>query len=168
MKFLKFCTALLLNKGSSMKISFRQDLAGSVVFLIVSLSLWLLMPYQILVEDEEEVITAQTFPRLIIALMGICSLILLIKELIKLYKRQPVKMVELSLQHELRSLAIIGLLVLYWGLLHWLTFMLSSLIFCYLLLLFFSCKNWKYYVIVSLIVVSVSLFFQQVLNVSLP
>lgn len=83
-----------------MKITFRQDLVGSVVFLMVSITLWLLMPYQILIEDEEEIITAQTFPRLIIGLMGICSAILLIKELIKYFRKQPVKMVELNFQQE--------------------------------------------------------------------
>ncbi|NBI12985.1 tripartite tricarboxylate transporter TctB family protein [[Haemophilus] felis] len=151
-----------------MKITFRQDLVGSVVFLVVSITLWLLIPYQILIEDEEEIITAQTFPRLIIGLMGICSAILLVKELIKYFRKQPVKMVELNFQQEGRALTVVVLLVAYWGILHWLPFMLSSILFSVLLLLFFNCRNWKYYAIVISIVVSVSIFFQHFLNVSLP
>ncbi|MGQ0286492.1 tripartite tricarboxylate transporter TctB family protein [Pasteurellaceae bacterium 22721_9_1] len=151
-----------------MKISFRQDLVGAVVFLILSISLWLLIPYQIMVTDDEEVITAQTFPRLVIGLMGICSFILLVKELVKWFRKQPVKMVELRFDQELRSLIVIALLLLYWAMLNWLPFMIASMIFSILLLLFFRCKNWIYYAIVISVVISVSVFFQYVLNVSLP
>lgn len=150
-----------------MKITFRQDLVGAVVFLTVSAILWFLIPYQI-VTDEDDVITAQTFPRLIIGLMALCSAVLLIKELTKLIRKQPSKMVEIHFQQELRSLFIVGLLVLYWGLLHWLPFMFASILFAYCCLLFFRCHKWHYYAIVTAVIVSVSLFFQHFLNVSLP
>ncbi|MDO4697918.1 MAG: tripartite tricarboxylate transporter TctB family protein [Pasteurellaceae bacterium] len=151
-----------------MKIRFRQDLVGSLIFLIVSLVLWFLMPYQIKVTEDDELITAQTFPRLVIGLMIVCCVILLVKELIKLVRKQPTKMAEFDLTRESRSLIVILLLVLYWGLLHWLPFIVSSIIFSYLLLIFFQCKNWKYYAIVTTVIVAVSLFFQNLLNVSLP
>lgn len=151
-----------------MKITFRQDLVGALVFLILSISLWLLIPYQIMLTDDDEIITAQTFPRLVIGLMGLCSLILLVKELIKWFYKQPVKMVELHLYQEARTLIVIGLLILYWAMFQFLPFMIASIIFSVLLLLFFRCKNWIYYAIVISVVLFVSFFFQYVLNVSLP
>lgn len=151
-----------------MKIRFRQDLVGSIVFLIFSLVLWFLIPYQIKVTEDDELITAQTFPRLVIGLMILCCVILFIKEVIKLIRKQPTKMAELDFTRETRSLVVVLLLVVYWGLLHWLPFIVSSTIFSVLLLIFFQCKNWKYYAIVIAVIVSVSLFFQNLLNVSLP
>ncbi|OOR98559.1 tricarboxylate transporter [Canicola haemoglobinophilus] len=151
-----------------MTIRFRQDLVGSIVFLIFSLVLWFLIPYQIKVTEDDELITAQTFPRLVIGLMILCCVILFIQEIIKVIRKQPTKMAEINLPHEARSLVVVLLLVLYWGLLHWLPFIVSSTIFSVLLLIFFQCKNWKYYAIVIAVIVSVSLFFQNLLNVSLP
>lgn len=150
-----------------MKIAFRQDLIGSLVFLIISAILWFLIPYQIITE-EDEAITAQTFPRLIIGLMALCSFILFIKELIKLVRKQPSKTVEIHFKQELNATVIIGLLVLYWGMLHFLPFMVSSAIFSYLFLLFLKCRNWKYYGIITVMIIAISLFFQYALNVSLP
>ncbi len=40
-----------------MKITFRQDLVGAAVFLILSITLWLLVPLQIVI-DEDDGITA--------------------------------------------------------------------------------------------------------------
>ncbi|MBN6710471.1 tripartite tricarboxylate transporter TctB family protein [Haemophilus haemoglobinophilus] len=151
-----------------MTIRFRQDLVGSIVFLIFSLVLWFLIPYQIKVTEDDELITAQTFPRLVIGLMILCCVILFIQEIIKVIRKQPTKMAELDFTRETRSLVVVLLLVVYWGLLHWLPFIVSSTIFSVLLLIFFQCKNWKYYAIVIAVIVSVSLFFQNLLNVSLP
>lgn len=151
-----------------MKITLRQDLVGSLIFLILSLVLWWLMPSQIVIADDEEIITAQTFPRLIIGLMAICSLILLIKELIKWVRKQPTKTVEIRFVEEMHSAFILLSLVIYWGLLHWLPFMVSSILFAFLLLAFFRCKNWKYYATVAIFSVLLSLFFQNLLHISLP
>lgn len=150
-----------------MKITFRQDLIGAVVFLILSITLWLLVPEQIVI-DEDEGITAQTFPKLIIGLMGLCSFILLLKEIIKIIRKQPSKMVSLTLSEEMNSAVVILLLVLYWFMLYWLPFMLSSIIFAFLMLLFFRCRNWTYYAIVAAVIAAVSLIFKYLLNISLP
>lgn len=150
-----------------MKITFRQDLIGAVFFLILSITLWWLIPHQIVIDDHEG-ITAQTFPRLIIGLMGCCSLILLIKEVIKYLRNEPSKMVTLTLKDELNALVVVVLLVLYWIMLHGLSFMLSSIIFACLMLLFFRCRNWSYYAIVSVVILSVAMIFEHLLHISLP
>ncbi|MGC6405487.1 tripartite tricarboxylate transporter TctB family protein [Bisgaard Taxon 45] len=150
-----------------MKITFRQDLVGAVVFLILSITLWLLVPLQIVI-DEDEGITAQTFPRLIIGLMAICSAILLIKEIIKMIRKQPSKMVTFTLSEERNAAIVVLLLVLYWFMLYWLPFIVSSIIFAFLMLLFFRCRNWQYYAIVATVISAVSFIFEYLLNISLP
>ncbi|MGC6376733.1 tripartite tricarboxylate transporter TctB family protein [Bisgaard Taxon 45] len=150
-----------------MKITFRQDLVGAVVFLILSITLWLLVPLQIVI-DEDEGITAQTFPRLIIGLMAICSAILLIKEIIKMIRKQPSKMVTFTLSEEQNAAIVVLLLVLYWFMLYWLPFIVSSIIFAFLMLLFFRCRNWQYYAIVATVISVVSFVFEYLLHISLP
>ncbi|MDH2926693.1 tripartite tricarboxylate transporter TctB family protein [Lonepinella koalarum] len=150
-----------------MKIQFRQDLVGSTVFLIVSVVIWYLIPSQIVLTHDEP-INSQTFPRLIIGLMGLCSLILLIKELIKWGRKQPVKMVELHFKQESRSAMVLLLLALYWGLMHWVPFAIASIIFSSLMLLSFGCRNWRYYAIVAAVILIISVLFEYVLKVSLP
>ncbi|WP_439256545.1 tripartite tricarboxylate transporter TctB family protein [Lonepinella sp. BR2271] len=150
-----------------MKVQFRQDLVGAVVFLVVSAVIWWLIPSQIVLSHDDP-INSQTFPRLIIGLMGLCSLILLIKELIKWGRKQPVKMVELQFKQESRSLMVLLLLALYWGLMHWLPFAIASMLFSAAMLRFCGCRNWRYYAIVAAVIVMISVLFEYVLNVSLP
>lgn len=150
-----------------MKIKFNVDLVGAIVFFTIAAVIWCLIPSQIVVKGNDQ-ITSQSFPRIIIGLMGICSVSLIIKEVIKILKKQPVKEIEIDLKEEGKSLVVIMMLVGYWGLLHFLPFLLVSLIFASVMLMFFKCKNWKYYVIVGAIIILVTIVFQNALNVRLP
>ncbi|GKX29689.1 hypothetical protein SH1V18_21690 [Vallitalea longa] len=150
-----------------MKIKIKQELVGAILFFTVAAVIWFLIPSQIAVKGNEQ-ISSQTFPRLIIGLMGLCSGFIIIKEIVKIIKKQPVKEIEINLREERKSLAVILMLLGYWLLLHVLPFMLVSLIFGGVMLVFFKCKNWKYYVTVSVIIIAVTLVFQNALNVELP
>lgn len=150
-----------------MKFKFKQDLIGAALFLAVATVIWLLIPSQIIV-NEGYLINSQTFPRLIIGLMWISSLYLLVVEVIKIIRKEPVKELEVYIKEEFKSLIVIGLLVVYWGMLHWLTFMAASIIFGVAMLIFFKDKNWKHYAIVVTTIVVITIVFQNVLNVKLP
>lgn len=150
-----------------MKFKFKQDLVGAIVFLISSLIIWFMIPYQIKL-THSEVINSQTFPRLIIGLMIVCSLYLIIVQIIKIIKKEPVKEVEINLKEEGKSLFVVGLLIAYWGVLHILPFIIASLIFAAIFLIFFKCKNWKYYGIVFSTIILITIVFQNLLNVKLP
>ncbi|EGP04307.1 hypothetical protein GEW_10121 [Pasteurella multocida subsp. gallicida str. Anand1_poultry] len=93
---------------------------------------------------------------------------MLVKEIIKIIRKQPSKMVTLTLSEELNASIVILLLVLYWFMLYWLPFMVSSIIFAFLMLLFFRCRNWQYYAIVATVITAVSFIFEYLLNISLP
>ena len=69
-----------------MKIKFKQDLVGGIVFLIVSLVIWFMMPSQIKI-NTTDAINSQSFPRVIIGLMMVCSIYLIIVQVIKIIKK---------------------------------------------------------------------------------
>lgn len=150
-----------------MKIKIKQDLVGAITFLILGLVIWFLIPSQIKLTNQD-MINSQTFPRLIIGLMIICSAYLVVIEVIKIIKKQPVKEAIIDLKQEGKSILMILMLVIYWVMLHWLPFMITSLIFAGGMLLFFKCKNWKYYAIVGTTIIAITVMFQNVLSVKLP
>lgn len=150
-----------------MKIKLKQDLIGAVSFLIFGLVLWFLMPYQIKLKNPD-VINSQTFPRLIVGIMIVCSSYLFIVEVIKIVKKQQVREIVIDVKQEGKSFLIIAMLLAYWGLLHWLPFMVTSILFGVGMLFFFKCRNWRYYAIVSATIITITIMFQNILNVKLP
>src|SRR5699024_14268 len=151
-----------------MKMKIYKEFVGAVLFLGVSTVLWWLIPSQIELSKNAEAINSQTFPKMIVGLMWIASLILLVREIWRMVRQKSVKVMLLDLQEESRSLLIIGLLMLYWGLLYVLPFLGASLIFALLFLYLSHCRKWLYYLIVVLTILSISLVFESVLRVSLP
>lgn len=148
-------------------IKIKKNLIGSIIFLILSIIIWYMIPYQIKL-TKVTAVNAQTFPRLIIALMGICSLYCLIKEINKIKKREPIEEIEIVFIEEVQAVLMIMLIIFYWLILHWFTFMAASLIFATGMLIFYRCKKISYYIIVYSIIISVTLAFQNLLNVELP
>ncbi|MBV7387828.1 tripartite tricarboxylate transporter TctB family protein [Pasteurellaceae bacterium TAE3-ERU1] len=151
-----------------MKIEIKQNLVGGLVFLIFSSLLWWLIPSQIVLKDTAEAINSQTFPRIIVGLMWLCSVILVAKEILLLVQRKPVKVVVFDLSEEFRSVILIALLIAYWGMLKVLPFVVASLIFVIAFLALSRCRNWKYYAIVCTTVILVSVVFEHILHVKLP
>lgn len=150
-----------------MKIKFNRNLIGALLFLTLSVVLFLLMPSQIKVVSSD-VINSASFPRLIVFIMGACSLYLVLAEIIKIIRKQPVEMYELDLHSEGRSLVVIALLVLFLVLLNFIQFWLSALIFSSLLMFFMGTRKWWKYAIVFSVIITVTLLFTKVLNVTLP
>ncbi|MBE2893696.1 tripartite tricarboxylate transporter TctB family protein [Spirabiliibacterium falconis] len=151
-----------------MKIQIKQNLVGGIVFLIFSSLLWWFIPTQIVLRESAEAINSQTFPRIIVGLMWLCSAILVAKEIVLLIQKKPVKVVSFDLGEEYRAFILIALLIAYWFLLDALPFLVASLIFVNAFLLLSRCRNWKYYAIVCTTVILVSVVFEHILHVKLP
>ncbi|MDO4766288.1 MAG: tripartite tricarboxylate transporter TctB family protein [Eubacteriales bacterium] len=150
-----------------MKIKFNRNLVGAVLFFLFSMTLLLLMPSQIKVVSQDAINSA-TFPRLIVFIMAGCSLYLIIIEIIKIIRKQGVEIYEIDLAVESRTLVVIGLLILFYILLSLVPFWAAALIFATGLMLFMGSKSlWKY-ATVFVIIISVTLLFTKVLNVTLP
>lgn len=150
-----------------MKLKFNRNLVGALLFFALSLTLFFLMPSQIKVVSND-VINSASFPRLIIFIMGACSLYLILLEAIKIIRKQPTEIVELNLAEEGRTLVVIGLLILFLVLLNFIQFWLSALIFSSLLMFFMGTRKWWKYAIVFTVIISITFLFTEVLNVTLP
>lgn len=150
-----------------MDIRYNKNIIGSGMFLTLSVVLWLLIPTQIVIKTDD-LINSQSFPRLVIGIMALSSLYLFIVELVKVIRNKEREMGQIILREEVKRLLMIGLVVLFWLLLHVTSFLVSSIVFGTLSLLLFRCKKWSYYALVNSLVIGVTLLFKLVLNVNLP
>lgn len=154
-------------KWEGRRVRFYPSLVGPVFFLIVSITGFLLMPSQVKIQ-EGTATTARTFPSLMLTLILACSVLLIVQELIKIVRKQPLEVVMLDVMTEIRAIIILVLLVLYALLISLLGFIVTSALFGLAMLCFFRVKKWWYYLIVAFSAVVIGLLFQVVLNVRLP
>lgn len=148
-------------------IKINKNLWGSIIFLLLATIIWLLIPYQI-ASDTKRIINSQTFPRLVIGIMWVFSLVLLIKTSILILRKQDQSYIVINAKEESISWMMIGSIVLFWVLLHWLSFIISAMIFATIVLLIFRSKKWYYYGITYTTIVIVTLVFENILKVKLP
>jgi len=148
-------------------ITFYPSLIGPILFLVVGIVGFLLMPSQVKIQ-EGTATTARTFPSLMLSIIVVCSLVLLGREVVKLIRKEPVEVVQLDVMTEIRALIILALLTLYALLIPVLGFIVTSMIFGMAMLVFFKIKRWTYYLVVCLSALGIGLIFQVILNVRLP
>ena len=141
------------------------DIVTGVVFFILGLVVLLVMPDQVAV-SEKDVINGRAFPTLLMAVMLLCCVMLIGKELYKLATGQPLNWKVINIQTEAKALVILGILA---G-----TYFLSKLtglfavgaVFCALgFLLYFRCRRRSYYVITIVTAVAIWAAFRFALGV---
>ena len=106
----------------------KANLLGGSIFLILSIILWLLIPNQIPVSGNA-IITSQTFPRLIVILMFLGSMVLLLGDIIKLVNKKPVLEVRINPKEEIRAIIACFMLIAYAFLLSKIGFLFSSVLY---------------------------------------
>lgn len=154
-------------KWEGRQVRFYPSLAGPVLFLLASIAGYALMPSQVKIQ-EGTATTARTFPSLMLTLILVCSVALILQEVYKIVRKQPLEVVMLDVMTEIRALIILILLVLYALMIPLLGFIVTSMLFAMSMLGFFRVKKWWYYLIVALSALAIGLLFQGVLNVRLP
>ena len=154
-------------KWEGRQVRFYPSLVGPVLFLLASIAGYVLMPSQVKIQ-EGTATTARTFPSLMLTLILVCSVVLILQEVIKIIRRQPIEVIMLDVMTEIRAIIILALLVLYALLIPLLGFIVTSMLFGLAMLGFFRVKKWGYYLIVALSALAIGLLFQGVLNVRLP
>ena len=154
-------------KWEGRRVRFYPSLVGPVLFLIVGIVGFLLMPTQVKIQ-EGTATTARTFPSLMLTLILACSVLLILQEVVKIVHKQPIEVVMLDVMTEIRAVIILVLLVLYAVLIPLLGFIVTSVLFGLGMLGFFRVKKWWYYLIVAFSALMIGLLFQVVLNVRLP
>lgn len=142
------------------------DLTGGILFLIVGIAIMVIIPQQIVVK-KKEVINGQAFPRLLVFLMIGCSLILIVREVIKLVRHEELRKVKLNLLVEIRALIIFVNMLVYYVICKVTgQFLIGSCVFVVLMLFFFRCKKWHYYAITLAAAVFIWVAFHYGLNVN--
>lgn len=147
-------------------IRYPADLATGIVFLIVSIVVILLLPSQVAV-SQNEVIDGRMFPRLLMYLMAICSIVLILVELGKLAMKKPMVMKTMNLLVEAKALIIMGILLGTFLLAKYTGMFVIGAVFCAVaFLLFFRCKKKSYYAITLTFVVAIWAAFRFILQVN--
>ena len=158
---------ILAERMKEKKMKLYPSLLGPILFIILGVTIMLLMPSQVKIRDDQA-ITARTFPTFLTMIMMGGAIILLLREGLKVLRKEPIESIELELLTEVKALILMGMLILYAFLMSRIGFMVSSVIYSILMMYYFRVKNWKYYIIVIVAAVLIGIIFRYVLNVRLP
>lgn len=99
----------LATRMKEKEISIPTDLAGSILFFLLGAVLFFMLPSQVPI-SENDVINGRVFPKLLFSLMMICSAVLIIQNIIKISKKQPVQVSTFNLLTEVKALMILTIL----------------------------------------------------------
>ena len=142
------------------------DLLGGVLFLIFGVAMLFIIPSQIEV-GKKEVVTGRAFPNLLMYVLIACSAALVITQVVKLIRHQPIKVTKINLLVEVRALLIFLFMFIYFFVCQWTNnFAVGSCVFALLMLLFFRCKKPLYYAVVLVAAVLIWVAFRFGLNVN--
>ena len=148
------------------EFKFPTEIVSGVVFLLLALICYLLIPSQIQISETDQV-NGRVFPYLLVAIMGVFSFILIGKELVNVYvKKKPWTTKTINLLEEVRALFIFVILILTYVISKVTNLFLLGAIFCSIgFLVFFRCRKISYYVITLGLAVLIWVSFRFGLNV---
>ena len=146
-----------------MTIRFRSNLASGIFAVLLAIALIILIPMEIGVETTVSFgITSRTIPYGVAGLIGVCGIVLIVKSLV--LKKDEVK--EITLKHEIPSLAMIALLIVYLFVFEKEWPLSTAVLGCASLALA-KCRKWYYYVIVAAMAAGLYFLFTEVLYIRL-
>jgi putative tricarboxylic transport membrane protein len=146
-----------------MKITIKANLTTGIMFGILAVLIWCLIPSQIMTSETTE-ITAKSVPQLITGIMFLLSMALIVQSLA--FKKD--KDVDIYLGKEAKMLLFFLMLIVYAILLSIIGFVFSSILFCIGFLLYMKSKNWVFYAVSFAVIVLLKIIFTVVLQVPLP
>lgn len=154
-----------------MKIKTNSNLTSGILFLIVSVILHCMIPFQIKTLETTEV-TAATVPTLLIRLMFICSVALIVIGVRSKDKKEYVislgRLKEPEVRRTLKPIIYMVMLLVYAVILPHIGFLIASLLLVNGILIYFGVRKWYFYVIASANVLIAFYVFRTLLSVSLP
>ena len=147
------------------EIGVPTDLVGGMLFLIFGIAMLFIIPQQISV-GKKEVITGRAFPNLLMYVMIACSAALILLQIVKLVRHEPVKTTRLNLLTEVKALIILAILIITYILARSTGYFVIGAVFCALaFLIYFRCRKPSYYVITVGMAVGIWAVFRFLLNV---
>ena len=154
-------------KLSKKEMKLPIDIVTGVFFLLLGAVILLIMPKQVPVSDSD-VINGQAFPTLLMAVMMICSGVVLAKELYNIFvKKMPPEKKNINLLVEVKALEILAILLLTYVICRVTDLFVAGAIFCSLaFLIYFRCRKLSYYAITLTVAVLIWIAFRFGLNVN--
>ena len=89
------------------------DLLGGVLFLIFGLVMLYIIPLQVEVK-KKELVNGQAFPNLLMYVMIACSIVLILNQVMKLMRKEPVKTTTSNLLVEVKAVLIFLTMIVFW------------------------------------------------------
>lgn len=152
-------------KLSKKEIRIPVDLTVGILFSAFALFILFIMPQQVVI-SEKDVVNGRAFPTLLMWVMLICCALLVCKELYKLVTKQPMTWKTINLWVELKALAILVILLVFYLLCRLTNLFVVGAIFCALgFLVYFRCKKPSYYVITLALAIGIWALFRFALGV---
>lgn len=141
------------------------DLVTGILFALFSLVIFRVMPDQVVI-SEKDVVNGRAFPTLLMAVMLLCCVMLVGKELYKLATKQPLAWKTINLLVEVKALIILAIL----GGTYFLSrltglFVVGGVFCCLGFLVYFRCRKPSYYIITLALAVGIWAAFRFVLGV---
>ena len=154
-------------KLSKKEMKLPIDIVTGIFFLLLGAVILLIMPKQVPVSDSD-VINGQAFPTLLMAVMMICSGVVLAKELYNIFvNKMPPAMKNINLLVEVKALEILAILLLTYVICRVTDLFVVGAIFCSLaFLIYFRCRKLSYYAITLTVAVLIWIAFRFGLNVN--
>ena len=146
-----------------MKIRYNREIISGAIFVVLSAVLWFLIPVQV---------HAQTFPRIAIGGMFLCSVGLLLEGIFVREKQELYVTKESfrsnAFKKEMRSVVFALLLIAYCFLIGHLGYIVSTILLVLAVMMFYKARKWYYYAIPLGMVGIVYYVFKVLLHISLP
>lgn len=141
------------------------NLTAGIIALIFAVFILFIMPWQVVVADND-VVNGRAFPKLLMYVMIICSSMLILKDVLKMVKKEPVEIKTINLLTEVKAVIIFAILFITY-LLSKITglFVIGAVFCCIGFLLYFRCTKRSYYVITISLAVIIWVLFRFVLGV---
>lgn len=141
------------------------NLTAGIAAVLFSAFIFIVMPVQVIV-SEKDVVDGRAFPTLLMAVMLLCGAALIVKDLYKILRKEPLEWKTINVHTELKALVLFGILFVTY-LLAKLTdlFAIGAVFCCVSFLLYFKCRKKSYYVITLVVAVAIWAVFRFVLNV---
>ncbi len=144
-----------------MKVRMRRDLTSGITLSIITVILWMMIPYHIVVSESNS--DAQMFPRLVVGFMFVISIYIAVKSIVT--KKDEV--LEFDLRKEGKILLYVVALILYVFLIEKLGYMAATFFISAVTLMVYRTKR-NVYLAMAVFIVIVYFLFTLALGVPLP
>lgn len=142
------------------EVTLPTDMIGAGLFMILAVVMLVIMPGQVPI-SETDVVNGRVFPTILMVLMIICCGMLLIQNIIKMVKKEPLHTCTLNLLVEVKALIILGILLGTYFICKITDRFVVGAVFCCLgFLAYFRCRKKLYYVITIGLAVAIWVAFR--------